>query len=118
MISKYAAILTPAERAAAMKLGMKLAIASHGAKHGIKIAQNPIQAGLTAIGTGATMTNNLLKTIAGLSVLSGIPIGLLWHEIGNQATQSSAAEAKTLEAIKGYHSAGRDVEKLPEYKHS
>jgi hypothetical protein len=89
MASKIANYLTPQERAAAMRAGMVLACAE---------TNTP----LTKVAAPGISPGGTMKAIIAVSVLTGIPIGIAAHVVGQRITKERGKE-KELQTQTGYY---------------
>ena len=98
--------LHPRERADAIKIGMMLSLVAHGippvtlTKH----AQTPVQ----------DVSNLLFQTvprgIVSVSLLTGIPIGIVSHMMDRAAAPEQQKQREALQKIKYYKDVGREME--------
>lgn len=94
-MSKIMEYLTPEERAAAMKFGAYQKFAE---------ARVPFQAIDTVVKQALELpsASGVAKSVIALSVLTGIPIGIAAHVIGNRVTKERGRE-KELTTETGYY---------------
>ena len=87
--------ITPAERAAAMRLGAYSKFAEAGV---------PFSAidGIVKRAVNLPSPSGIGKAVIALSVVTGIPIGIAAHVIGNKITRERGAETE-LETEAGYY---------------
>jgi hypothetical protein len=103
MKPEYTQILTPAERAAAMRLGAVMKFAAFGVR--------PSQIdGLVKSGAIDISPGNVAKALIAVSLIAGIPLGAASHVIGKRITEQKAKERELKEKIKDYREATRGLE--------
>jgi hypothetical protein len=92
----YNKYLTPAERAQCLKFGALMKCAEHNV--------HPDELGrmIEKVGAWYDMPSAALKVVAGMALVTGIPIGVAAHVIGNQITKERSKERELKEQIKYY----------------
>ena len=88
--------LTPAERGACVKLGAMLKCSELGVK----------QSAISEV----ISPENLMKSVAVVSLLGGVPLGVAAHIIGRRITGTENRERELQEKIKYYRNATRGLE--------
>ena len=95
----YTEILTKEERQACMGLGMKLASAE---------LEKNAQAG--AIGAAAGLGSYSAQFMTALALATGIPAGILWHNLSNIGKVRSKKEDRLMKDIDYYRDAANGIE--------
>jgi hypothetical protein len=109
MKPEYIQILTPAERAAAVKLGMASVLAHNRVQ--TKSAQWPNI--FTPSGGAHAVTSGLKNTaafIAAASLLAGTPIGAVAHVMGRKVKGNQRDEKERLDRIQYYRDITKQLE--------
>ena len=94
---KYNKYLTPDERAQCLKFGALMKCAEHN------VQPVELERMIEKHGAWYDMPSSALKVVAGLALVTGIPVGVAAHVIGNQITKERAKERELKEQIKYYH---------------
>jgi len=102
--------LTPKERAAILKVAAEDAVDDY-------IAGTTKQASggaSAAVATGGAMAGGIaaggIKTVAALSILTGIPIGLAWHALSEGSKITDNKQRDALKRIEYYNNAAKGME--------
>jgi hypothetical protein len=105
MRAEYTQLITPAERAAAIKLGM----ASVLARNRISIKKADVTPGSLFHGTlhGAEAAT---KAILAAALITGAPIGAVAHVMGRKIKGNQKSEKESLSRIKYYRDISRQLE--------
>lgn len=108
MSHEYIKYLSTEERAATLKVAMAAELSRHGgmsksARAGAAVAAG--LAGLPGVGVGA------LKTVAALSLLVGVPLGVAAHALDRSTKITRNKERDKLNNIARYRSAAKGLER-------
>lgn len=97
MMNRFAYLdrVTKPERAAAIKTGMALALSATGFEKNAQVTN-------ILSGTG--------KGLIALSLITGVPLGILAHAMGQQTASNRRSEFEAQERIKHYRQAARRLE--------
>ena len=109
MIPPYQKLLSPEEHEACIKQGMILTAVS-AAQIGPemkKVAQMTVGNTLASVGTVGDYSTRMLMT---LSVVTGVPIGILAHVVGKKLGERRAEERGMEDEAKYYHNAAKGLE--------
>lgn len=99
MKPEYIQLVSTEERAEAMKLGAVVALARKG------IRPSQIKSAAVALSPGG-----IAKTMITVSLLAGLPLGVVAHAMGRQITQQKNRERELRERIKFYRNAAGSLE--------
>ena len=99
MKPRYIELLTMEERAGAMKLGATLKLAECG------IHPSRVKEAAIAVSPGG-----MAKTMITVSLLAGVPLGVVAHAIGRHVTQQNTKDKELQEKIRFYRDATNTLE--------
>ena len=103
MKPEYTKLLTPAERAASMRLGALLKCAEHG------IPPDKIDETIKTAGIDVS-PGGIAKAVFLTAILGGVPLGVAAHAIGKRITGEKTKERELKEKIRFYREATRGLE--------
>ena len=92
----YNKYLTIEERAQCLKFGALMKCAEHN------VQPDELKAYIDKTGAWYDMPSSALKVVAGLALVTGIPVGVAAHVIGNQINKERSKERELKEQIKYY----------------
>ena len=101
----YAELLTQEERADSIKLGAVL----HAAHHGIKPKTDEFSKYAQLVNPGE-IGSGLARTILALSLVTGIPAGIVWHQVNKGVKKRTGAEESLKKNIDFYRDASSSLE--------
>lgn len=109
MLNSYRKLLTPKEQMAMFKIAMSAELA--GASLADKTAG--VRGAATAAGVAAlpSVGMNALKTVAAVSVILGVPLGVAAHAVGRQSKVTDNKERDALDRVRRYRSAAKELER-------
>lgn len=101
----YTKLLTPQERAGAIKFGAMLAFHDRGIRMDQvdSIVKQALPSPMGVVDTG-------MKAILATSVIAGVPLGIAAHMIGRSISANRKAERERLARIKYYRDVTRSLE--------